>query len=432
MRFALVNPKWHFEGSIYFGCQDEHLPLEFGYAKTLLDSKGHEAKIFDANIEGWDNGQLQSAVDDFEPDIIAITSAPTYLFWRCPQPELRVPAEARRLFDGFDAKTVLVGPHASTTPRAAVKKSGVDAAILGECEQVLPKLADQPWRDIDGLAWRDGDDIAVQGQPQSCDMAALPALRWPERFIRRHQHHHHRFDGGNRGFGAEMEASRGCPYNCTFCAKENFRDSYRKRPLETLLSELDGLIEQGVGYVYFVDEIFLPNRPLLEALKERPIQFGVQTRIDLWKPEMLDLLGTAGCVSIEAGVESISDLGRFLLNKRCKLDADQIQSLLIRAKQTVPFVQASLLDSQVDDPEAVERWRQELLDRGVWANKPVPMFPYPGSPSYTELWGLPDERAWERAHAHYLEQFERFSDIQDERPEPLARLETGTQPGREA
>ncbi len=32
-----------------------------------------------------------------------------------------------------------------------------------------------------------------------------------------------------------------------------------------ILEELDGLIAQGVEYVYFIDEIFLPNKELLEA-----------------------------------------------------------------------------------------------------------------------------------------------------------------------
>ena len=28
MRVALVNPAWDYEGSIYFGCREPHLPLE--------------------------------------------------------------------------------------------------------------------------------------------------------------------------------------------------------------------------------------------------------------------------------------------------------------------------------------------------------------------------------------------------------------------
>ena len=57
------------------------------------------------------------------------------------------------------------------------------------------------------------------------------------------------------------------------------------------------------------------------------------------------------------------------------------------------------------------------------ANKPVPMFPYPGSPGYSRRWGAPDDRAWERAMDFYLAQFDEFSDIQDARPRPLAELE---------
>jgi radical SAM superfamily enzyme YgiQ (UPF0313 family) len=88
-----------------------------------------------------------------------------------------------------------------------------------------------------------------------------------------------------------VEASRGCPYTCTFCAKIDFRDKYRRRNLDLVLPEIDGLIAQGVTYVYFIDEIFLPQKPLLEALVARKIEFG---RADPHRPveaDMLDLLG---------------------------------------------------------------------------------------------------------------------------------------------
>ncbi len=38
MKAALVNPSWDFEGSIYFGCREPHLPIEFGYAGELLEN----------------------------------------------------------------------------------------------------------------------------------------------------------------------------------------------------------------------------------------------------------------------------------------------------------------------------------------------------------------------------------------------------------
>jgi B12-binding domain/radical SAM domain protein of rhizo-twelve system len=265
--------------------------------------------------------------------------------------------------------------------------------------------------------------VQVNGNPHFCDMAALPALFWPETDIRAHAHHHHRFDAGPAGPGAEMEVSRGCPYHCTFCAKDNFRDLYRKRPLAVILEELDGLIGRGAEYVYFIDEIFLPDPALLKALADRPVKFGVQTRIDLWKPEMIDLLGAAGCVSIEAGVESITEEGRRLLDKKCKMSTDGLAERLIYAKHRVPFVQANLLEMKVDDADAVQAWREHLIANGVWANEPVPLFTYPGSPEYRRTYGEEDDQAWERAHAEYLRLNRQFSDVQEQQPLPLIQLE---------
>jgi B12-binding domain/radical SAM domain protein of rhizo-twelve system len=251
----------------------------------------------------------------------------------------------------------------------------------------------------------------------------LPPLSWGDEWIARHHHHHHRFDKPPLGPGAEVEASRGCPYQCTFCAKETHRDVYRRRDLVPLLAEIDALIAQGVEYLYFIDEIFLPNRPLLEALAERDVRFGVQTRIDLWKPDTLRLLGTAGCVSVEAGVESLSAEGRDLLDKKCRLSTEQLAELLVLAKQHIPFVQANLIEMPHDDDAAVDIWRETLRGSGVWANDPVPLFPYPGSPDYRRLWGEPDDGAWERAVDYYIRRFADFSDVQQGCPLPLRELE---------
>jgi hypothetical protein len=105
------------------------------------------------------------------------------------------------------------------------------------------------------------------------------------------------------------------------------------------------------------------------------------------------------------------------------MSTDELADRLIRAKQTVPFVQANLIATEHDDPELTARWRDKLQRYGVWANEPVPMFPYPGSPSYTRLWGAADDDAWERALDYYLDRYSSFSDIQEARPRRLAALE---------
>jgi anaerobic magnesium-protoporphyrin IX monomethyl ester cyclase len=306
MRFALINPNWHFEGSIYFGCREPHLPLEYGYAKILLERAGHSAELIDAQLENLTLDEVHRRVERLQPDFTVVTTAPSYLFWRCAPPELRVPQEVIAAVRNVGGTLVAVGPHSSTTPRAALRKLGVDVAVIGECEDILPLLTEE-WSSVPSICYAHAGELHVQGTPHATDMTSSPALEWTADLIARHTHHHHRFDAVPAGPGAEMETSRGCPYACTFCAKDNFRNKYRKRPLSVVLAELDALVASGVEYVYFIDEIFLPNRELLEAVAERKIKIGVQTRIDLWNHEMIDMLGRAGCVSIEAGVESITE-----------------------------------------------------------------------------------------------------------------------------
>ena len=424
MRVALANPPWSFEQSTYFGCREPHLPLELGYAKALLERAGHEARIFDAHLVPATIEVQASDIAEYVPDMTVVTTAPTYLFWRCAQPELRLPRDLLLALGDRAGVTVAVGPHGSATPGSTLKKLGCDLVIRGECEEVIATLAEQPLLEaVPGLAFKREDRTLVTRPPHASRFTDLPALVWPADWLARHHHHHHRYGTESTGRGAEIEASRGCPYHCSFCAKIDFRDAYRKRDLAVLLAEIDGLIAEGVHYVYFVDEIFLPNRPLLEALLSRRIEFGVQTRIDLWKPDMLDLLGAAGCVSIEAGVESLTFAGRAALDKMCRASTDELAERLIHARRNVPFVQANLIEASGDEAGLVEAWRQKLLAAGVWANDPVPLYPYPSSPDYRKRWGEPDDQAWERAHAYYLSQFDRFSDIQTERPARLAELE---------
>jgi anaerobic magnesium-protoporphyrin IX monomethyl ester cyclase len=423
MRVALVNPRWSFEGSIYFGCREPHLPLEFGYAKALLEAAGHDALIVDGHLHDLDAEVLAAGVAEFDPDMIVVTTAPSYLFWRCAQPELRVPRLVLDRLRPLGARLVAVGPHGSTTPRAVLRKLGVDVVVMGECEEVLLRLSTVPLAAVDSICWRDGDQERVRGGPAAASFVDRPALIWPTSWLARHAHHHHRFEALPDGPGAEVETSRGCPYHCSFCAKENFRDRYRRRRLPAVLEEIDRLIAAGVTYVYFIDEIFLPNRPLLEALVQRDVRFGVQTRIDLWKPDMIKLLGRAGCVSIEAGVESITAEGRAWLEKDCRVSTDELRQRLILARNHVPFVQANMIMVDADREDQVRSWCDEIRTHGVWTNEPVPLFPYPGSPDYRRIFGLPDDDAWERAHDHYLSRFRSFSDLQEARPASLADLE---------
>jgi hypothetical protein len=422
MKVALINPNWRYDGSIYFGCRSPHLPLELGITQQLLQRNGHSALLLDAHLLSLSKSDIVAELKHFRPDMTVITTAPSYLFWRCAPPELRIPKELAGALRDSAGFLVAVGPHGSATPRAALRKLNVDLVVMGECEEVLLQLAHGE-RELAGTCFMEGGEVRTLGSPRAAGFVDQPALAWPDEMIRRHHHHHHRFDAEPTGPGAEVEASRGCPYHCTFCAKENFRNSYRRRPASLILQEVYALQQQGVEYIYFIDEIFLPNEELLRGLIGRGLKFGIQTRIDLWKPEALEVLGRAGCVSAECGVESLTAEGRETLAKRCRMTTEQLADRLVQAKRHIPFVQANLIAMPQDDGELVLRWRKQMQDAGVWANDPVPLFPYPGSPDYRRLWGEPDGAAWERAQDYYLDQFRAFSDLQEEQPRRLHELE---------
>src|SRR6476620_262311 len=131
VKYALTNANWSFEGSIYFGCREAHLPLEYGYAKALLEAAGHEAWIIDGQLENLSLQAIRERIAELNPDFTVITTAPSYLFWRCAPPELRVPQLTVQAVAGVGGSLIAVGPHGSTTPKTALRKLGVKAVVIG-------------------------------------------------------------------------------------------------------------------------------------------------------------------------------------------------------------------------------------------------------------------------------------------------------------
>jgi len=445
-RYALVNPNWDFTGSTYFGCRDPHTPIELLFAAQKIAGRGHDSLLVDAQTDALTLEETRRRVLHYDPDFLVIPSAPSYLFWRCPPPELRVPREwfegiaglcgerhgtrASRLREtGLRATKVLVGPHGSATPAAALYKSGADALIRGECEEALAAMANEPWELIDGLCYRNDDGREHYSTGLAVvDMQTLPALDYANYNVEKHWHRHHVFHQGE-GIGAEVEFARGCPWNCTFCNKQLFRNKFRERPVAAVLLEIDRLIARGVDYIYFIDEIFGVGKNVLRLLEEiarRDVHIGFQTRIDLWDEEKLDLLGRAHTISIECGIESITEAGREELNKNCRMSTERISELLTYARRRIPWVQANLILTEHDDRDQIRRWQERLKAEGVWVSEPVPMYPFPGSPLYVQTFGAqPDDLAWERAHHYYTTAFhdKGYSDIQEQRPAALEELE---------
>ncbi|MGY4445820.1 hypothetical protein ACVWZR_000477 [Bradyrhizobium sp. i1.3.1] len=179
-RVALINPNWEFGGSIYFGCRSPHLPLELGISEHHLKAAGHETLLLDAHMFDLSLADIDAELRAFRPDLIAMTTAPTYLFWRCAPPELRVPQRLALAVRDLVPILVAVGPHGSTTPKAALKKLGADIVVMGECETSLLRLANGE-RDFAGLCFTDGTSVRINGGPQAARFTDQPPLRWARR-----------------------------------------------------------------------------------------------------------------------------------------------------------------------------------------------------------------------------------------------------------
>jgi anaerobic magnesium-protoporphyrin IX monomethyl ester cyclase len=426
MRFALVNPAWTFHGSTYFGCQEPHYPLELLFAFDQIRAAGHDPLLIDAQNDKLAIEHVKQQVQAFAPDFLVIPSAPSYLFWRCPQPELRVPAEWLAKL-GTNAVKVAIGPHGSATPAATLRKTACDVVLRGEPDFTIAELASKPWESIAGCCYMVDGKPRISPDLGMADMKKLGALDFKNYNVEAHEHRHHVFSGSGRG--AELEFARGCPWSCTFCNKTLFRNKYRERDVNAVLAEVDEVVSRGVDYIYFIDEIFgigKTVRTLLEKLAERDVKIGFQTRIDLWDEGSLDLLGRAHTISMECGIESITDEGRDELNKNCRMSTDRIAELLIHARKRIPWVQANLILTEHDDKGEIRRFQERLKEHDVWVSEPVPMFPFPGSPLYLQTFGeMPDDQAWERAHHYYTSAFSQkgYSDIQEQRPESIESLE---------
>ena len=259
----------------------------------------------------------------FRPDLTVVTTAPTYLFWRCAPPELRVPmALVAAIRDGRRPRIVAVGPHGSTTParrlaQARRRRRG-DGRVRGGRGARSPAAPGRACR-----ASRTGTDGAmrVNGGPQAARFVDATAARLAGRVgrppppppppLRRRTRSAPAPRSRPRAAAPTAAPSAPRRTSATATAAASPARWWRRPP---------GCGRRASSTSTSSTRSSCPTARCSRGWSGCGLKFGVQTRIDLWKPDMLELLGRAGCVSIEAGVESLTREGRDELAKNCKLD----------------------------------------------------------------------------------------------------------------
>ncbi|MFH1751766.1 MAG: radical SAM protein [archaeon] len=306
MKLLLINPGYY---------KLLQLPLSLASIAAFVREKGnHEVKVVDENV-----GQKLSNFKDFKPDLVGITSA-TPLFVDA----LRCANESKKLFP--NALTIIGGIHVTSLPEHTMQNySEFDFGVVGEGEQTVlelcnhfqekGKLSKEELTGINGLVFKkEGKIIRTPKREliQNLDDIPIPArdlfemkefYTQPRAVIR-----------GIMKRTIQIMSSRGCPYDCAFCASARMWErKFRFHSPERVIKEIEHLIETyNISALFFVDDTFIANKDRVKRICDLMIERGINKRIvwscqlraNLVDKEIVDKIKSAGCVQAEFGLES--------------------------------------------------------------------------------------------------------------------------------
>lgn len=188
----------------------------------------------------------------------------------------------------------------------------IDAIVAGPGEQAalaLVRSGLQNPASIPGLVWRDGEK--TRSNPPAETLPTAPPV---DMSLMRHPERYDIFC---------WLTSRGCPYHCTFCTERLTNPGFTHNPIEKVKADLELFSNMEKSwYLWICDPLFGVNRKRLaevcNLLKETPMQFLAESRVDVLHPEDVPQLAAAGCDLIYFGLEAV---GQQSLCELEKIDA---------------------------------------------------------------------------------------------------------------
>jgi radical SAM superfamily enzyme YgiQ (UPF0313 family) len=308
MRITLVNPGF---GQIF-----KLPPLGLLYIASVLREAGHEVNLVDTVfINTWQ--QFESSLALTNPEVVGIT---------CMTPTVNSALRIAELAKSkYSCPVILGGPHATIMPESVLTDANVDYVIEGEGEITICELTDalQEGRDISqvaGVFYKEGNTIkrATPREPiGNLDDIPLPARDLaPNNYFK-------------YGRGT-MIASRGCPFNCSFCQptlRKLFGTKLRLRSPENVVSEMEHLQKSlRIKFIKFDDDTLTVNKKWVYGLcneienRKMGVKWACNARVDTIDKEMLRVMKKSGCMKINFGVESGSQQILDILNKGITLE----------------------------------------------------------------------------------------------------------------
>jgi radical SAM superfamily enzyme YgiQ (UPF0313 family) len=290
-------------------------PLGLGYLAAVLREGGHQVAIHDLARRHLTIRQLGRVLAETRPRYVGLSvMTPNY------EPAVAVSEMLRDL--PFDPTVFVGGPHVSAHPEFSLFDFKADYAFVREAEQSLPGVVDalENGRDpgtIAGVMFRrDGQFVATGPAPYVRDLDKLPWVAWdllePEKYPPiPHQLFVRRLPV------APILTTRGCPFNCAFCATTQlFGGTIRRRAPRDVVREMAHLADRhGVREFHIEDDNPTLVREHIESFCNELLASGRQW---VWKfpngvmvnsldEKLVNLMADAGCYQISLGIETMNE-----------------------------------------------------------------------------------------------------------------------------
>lgn len=318
----------------------EELRVEYMQIRPFnLEDKGIKYKPTDI----YDD--FVKLVEEYEPDLIGVTATEdTYA--------LGISLVSR--IKNKDIHVIFGGVHPTFSAEEVIANPRVDSLCIGEGEGPLLELCIklQQKKDVTTIKniWIKNNGKIYRNEIRPpLDINALPyedfSVFEEEMFFRPMQGKIYRM--------IPVVISRGCPFNCSFCAAPLLRELYlgsehkkyfRTKTMERIISELKYYVHRHkADYVYFNSETFFAvnEREFAEFaekyIKEINLPFWCQTRIETVSKDKIDILKNMNCHRINIGLEHGNESFRKRILKKNFSNRQAKDSFGVIEKSGIPF-----------------------------------------------------------------------------------------------
>ena len=289
---------------------------------------------------------------------------------------------------------ILGGPHVSFLYKEILQSQNIiDFVCIGESENSFLHLIEilrtiintnkkiqkyeSDLQKIKGLAFINSEGkLIFTGSPKPVDIETIPL---PARYKLEHIQHYYRV--------ANVIINRGCPFQCSFCSRQNLFKKVRIRSINSILSEIRDIISfQNYYYINFYDNINIDKdffKKFCNMFIENNIRipWGCELRVDNITEEEAQLLKTAGCELIATGIESAS-IEVLKKNFKYQNPKDVIEGIINLKKYQIPIQAYFILGLPGETEETFYKTIDFIKRLPFDKNDTINYFvatPYPGS-----------------------------------------------------